>query len=156
ISIRATTCAVCDAPAPKAKFTVPSGEFRSGEFVRFKPPPQDLRDLYSDLVKSLAPNIRVLGMVGEGGMAMVFVGRDAVLKREVAIKVLAPSLADDTVARKRFTREAEAIAAVQHPNIVNVYHVGEIAGRSIPYFVMQYIDGPTLGMGALRGRMLTE
>lgn len=156
ISLRAATCAVCDAPAPSLKVVVPSGEFRSGEFVRFQRPPEELQDLYSDLVKALAPNIRVLGMVGEGGMALVFVGRDSVLKREVAVKLLSPSLADDPVARKRFTREAEAIAAVSHPNIVNVYHVGEIPGRSIPYFVMQYVDGPTLGMGALRGRMLTE
>jgi tRNA A-37 threonylcarbamoyl transferase component Bud32 len=115
-----------------------------------------MQDLYSDLVKALAPNIRVLGMAGEGGMALVFVGRDSVLKREVAVKLLSPTLADDAVARKRFTREAEAIAAVSHPNIVNVYHVGEVPGRSIPYFVMQYVDGPTLGMGALQGRMLTE
>lgn len=156
ISLRATTCAVCDAPAPPIKLSIPAGDFRSGEFVRFQRPPDELRDVYHDLVKALAPNIRVLGMVGEGGMAMVFVGRDSVLKREVAVKILAPSLADDPVARKRFTREAEAIAAVSHPNIVNVYHVGEIPGRAIPYFVMQYVDGPTLGMGALRGRMLTE
>jgi serine/threonine-protein kinase len=108
------------------------------------------------LVRALAPNIRLLGMVGEGGMALVFVGRDSVLKREVAVKVLAPTLADDDVARKRFTREAESIAAVSHPNIVNVYHVGDIRGRAMPYFVMQFVDGPTLGMGALHGRMLTE
>jgi hypothetical protein len=73
----------------------------------------------------------------------------------VAVKLLSPALADDVVARKRFTREAEAIAAVSHPNIVNVYHVGEIPG-GIPYFVMQFVDGPTLGMGALQGRQLTE
>src|SRR4051812_27555116 len=156
ISIRAATCAVCDAPAPPMPRHMPSGEFRSGEFVRFQRPPEELRDLYNDLVKALAPNIRVLGMAGEGGMALVFVGRDAVLKREVAVKLLSPTLADDSTARKRFTREAEAIAAVSHPNIVNVYHVGEVPGRSIPYFVMQFVDGPTLGMGALRGRMLTE
>lgn len=156
ISLRATTCAVCDAPAPPASPAVSSGELRSGEFVRFQPPPDELRDLYSDLARTLSPNIRVLGMIGEGGMAMVFVGRDSVLKRQVAIKVLSPTLADDSVARTRFTREAESIAAVSHPNIVNVYHVGEIPGRSIPYFVMQFVDGPTLGMGALRGRKLTD
>ncbi|HEU4995116.1 MAG TPA: serine/threonine-protein kinase [Gemmatimonadaceae bacterium] len=156
ISLRATTCAVCDAPAPPSLPAMQSGELRSGEFVRFQPPPEELRDLYSDLVRTLSPNIRVLGMIGEGGMAMVFVGRDSVLKRQVAIKVLSPTMADDTVARTRFTREAESIAAVSHPNIVNVFHVGEIPGRSIPYFVMQFVDGPTLGMGALRGRKLTD
>jgi tRNA A-37 threonylcarbamoyl transferase component Bud32 len=124
--------------------------------VRFQKPPEELQELYSELVRALAPNIRVLGMVGQGGMALVFVGRDSVLKREVAVKMLAPKLADDPVARKRFTREAQAAAAVSHPNIVNVYHVGELQGRAIPYFVMQFIDGPTLGMGALHGRMLTE
>lgn len=156
VSVRATTCAVCDAPAPPLKKAIPSGEFRSGEWVRFRKPPEELQPLYNDLVRALAPNIRVLGMAGEGGMALVFVGRDAVLKREVAVKMLSPTLADDPVARKRFTREAEAIAAVSHPNIVNVFQVGELPGRAIPYFVMQFVDGPTLGMGSLRGRMLTE
>ena len=156
VSIRATTCAVCDAPAPPLKRAIPSGEIRSGEWVRFQRPPAHLQDLYNDLVRALAPNIRILGMAGEGGMALVFVGRDSVLKREVAVKMLSPTLADDPTARKRFTREAEAIAAVSHPNIVNVYQVGELASRGIPYFVMQFVDGPTLGMGALRGRMLTE
>ncbi len=156
ISLRATNCAVCDAPAPPLKKAVPSGEIRSGEWVRFKRPPEELRELYKDVVQALAPNIRVLGMAGEGGMALVFVGRDMTLKREVAVKVLSPRLADDDVARKRFIREAEAIAAVNHPNVVNVYHVGELTGSLIPYFVMQFIDGPTLGMGALHGRMLTE
>ncbi len=155
MSLRAATCAVCDAPAPPRSREIPSGEIRSGEWVRFQKPPVEMKDLYADLVRALAPNIRVLGMVGEGGMSYVFVGRDAVLKREVAVKLLSPVLADDTVARKRFTREAEAIAAVSHPNIVNVYHVGEVPG-GIPYFVMQFVDGPTLGMGALRGRQLTE
>src|SRR5687767_9774307 len=115
-----------------------------------------MRDLYKEFVQHLAPNIRILGMAGEGGMSYVFVGRDAILKREVAVKMLSPVLADDPTARKRFTREAESIAAVSHPNIVNVYQVGELKSRSIPYFVMQFVDGPTLGMGSLRGRMLTE
>jgi tRNA A-37 threonylcarbamoyl transferase component Bud32 len=156
VSLRASQCAVCDAPAPPHKKSVPSGEIGSGEWVRFRRPPDEMKDLYADVVKALAPTIRILGMAGEGGMALVFVGRDSVLKREVAVKLLSPSLADDPVARKRFTREAEAIAAVSNPNIVNVYQVGEIPGRAIPYFVMQFVDGPTLGMGSLRGRMLTE
>jgi tRNA A-37 threonylcarbamoyl transferase component Bud32 len=133
-----------------------SGEIASGEWVRFQRPPDEMQELYGELVKALAPNIRVLGMAGEGGMAYVFVARDSVLRREVAVKMLSPKLADDETARKRFTREAQSIAAVSHPNIVNVYHVGEIPGRDIPYFVMQFVDGPTLGMGALRGRQLTE
>src|SRR3954462_10242990 len=72
VSVRATTCAVCDAPAPPLRRNVPSGEIRSGEWVRFQKPPVELQDLYSDLVKALLPNIRVLGMAGEGCMALVF------------------------------------------------------------------------------------
>jgi tRNA A-37 threonylcarbamoyl transferase component Bud32 len=155
VSSRAAACAVCDAPLPPLSTTVPSGE-SSGEYIRFHKPPEELRALYNDLARALAPNIRLLGMVGEGGMAIVFLGRDSVLKRQVAIKLLSPTLADEAVARKRFTREAEAVARVTHPNIVNVYQVGELADRAIPYFVMQFVDGPTLGMGALRGKMLTE
>ena len=156
VSLRAAACAVCDAPAPPRLKEIPSGEFRSGEWVRFQKPPEEMKELYTEFVRALAPNIRILGMAGEGGMSYVFVGRDAVLKREVAVKMLSPVLADDATARKRFTREAEAIAAVNHPNIVNVFQVGELPGRAIPYFVMQFIDGPTLGMGSLHGRMLTE
>ena len=156
MSLRASQCAVCDAPAPVNRRAIQSGEIASGEWVRFQRPPEEMQELYGELVKTLAPNIRVLGMAGEGGMAYVFVARDSVLRREVAVKMLSPKLADDETARKRFTREAQSIAAVQHPNIVNVYHVGEIPGRAIPYFVMQFVDGPTLGMGALRGRQLTE
>lgn len=155
-SLRAVTCAVCDAPLPPSKAITNPAEVRSGEWVRFRRPPEELKDLYADVVKALLPNIRLLGMVGEGGMALVFVGRDSALKREVAVKLLSPTLADDQVARKRFTREAEAIAAVSHPNIVNVYQVGELAERAIPYFIMQFVDGPTLGMGSLRGKTLTE
>jgi tRNA A-37 threonylcarbamoyl transferase component Bud32 len=155
VSLRATNCAVCDAPVPPQK-AIPSGEIRSGEWVRFKRPSPEIKELYDDVVKALAPDIRVLGLAGEGGMALVFVGRDMTLKREVAVKLLSPSLADDEVARKRFTREAQAIAAVNHPNVVNVYKVGELPGRQIPYFIMQFVDGPTLGMGALSGRQLTE
>ena len=69
LSIRAATCAVCDAPAPPLKKELPSGEFRSGEWVRFQKPPEEIRELYADLVRALAPNIRIPGMVGEGGMA---------------------------------------------------------------------------------------
>ena len=84
VSLRANNCAVCDAPAPPSKFrALPSGEIRSGEWVRFQKPPEELQELYGELVKALAPNIRVLGMAGEGGMATVFVGRDSVFRDSV-------------------------------------------------------------------------
>jgi tRNA A-37 threonylcarbamoyl transferase component Bud32 len=96
----------------------------------------------------------VTHLLGEGGMGLVFVGRDITLKRDVAIKVLSPALADDSVARVRFTREAEAAAAVSHPNIVGVFQVGDLPHSHIPFFVMQYVEGPTLADAA--GRVFPE
>ena len=62
------------------------------------------------------------------------------LKRLVAIKMLSSELARDPLARGRFEREAEAVAAIAHPNVVAVYAVGELAS-GVPYFVMQYVSG---------------
>src|SRR5437867_13286949 len=81
--------------------------------------------LIAELRETLAPGIQVLQPLGAGGMGLVFLGRDPLLKRLVAIKVLAPMLADSDVARARFVREAEASAAVAHPNVVGIYLVGE-------------------------------
>jgi hypothetical protein len=114
----------------------------------------ELRGLWNELSNALAPSIRLLSLLGEGGMGLVFLGWDESLKRDVAVKVLAPRVADDSVARARFTREAEAAAAVAHPNIVGVYQVGELPQSRIPYIVMQYVDGPTLADAV--GRVLPE
>jgi hypothetical protein len=106
------------------------------------------------LGKALAPSIHLRKRVGRGGMGIVFLGRDESLKRDVAIKVLSPDLAGDPVTRARFIREAEAAAAVSHPNVVNIYHVGVLQATEVPYFVMQYVDGPS--MADAQGRMLPE
>jgi len=87
-------------------------------------------------------------------MGIVFLARDESLKRDVAIKVLAPELADDATTRLRFTREAEASAAVSHPNVVSIYHVGILPKSEIPYFVMHYVEGPSIADAT--GRMLPE
>jgi eukaryotic-like serine/threonine-protein kinase len=116
--------------------------------------PADELQLASELGKSLAPSIHLRKRIGRGGMGIVFLGRDESLKRDVAIKVLAPDFADDMTTRLRFTREAEAAAAVSHPNIVSIYHVGILPTSGIPYFVMQYVEGPSVADAA--GRMLPE
>ena len=78
-------------------------------------------------------------------MGTVFLARDPALKRLVVVKVLSfLALAHDQNARKRFAREAESAAAVSHPNVVNVYQVGELPASGTSYFVMEHIDGPTL------------
>jgi serine/threonine-protein kinase len=99
-------------------------------------------------------NYRVLGALGQGGMAKVYKGYQPLLDRYVAIKVLAPRFATDEEFRARFQREAAAIARLRHPNIVQVYDFG-IEG-SIHYMVMEYIAGDTLKMHIRTARALEE
>jgi tRNA A-37 threonylcarbamoyl transferase component Bud32 len=100
--------------------------------------------LSTELAMVLAPGMQVLGILGEGGMGVVYLSRDPVLKRSVAVKVLAPQLADDPEARARFLREAQAAAAVSHPNVVSIYQVGTLPDSGTPFFVMQLVDGTPL------------
>jgi eukaryotic-like serine/threonine-protein kinase len=86
---------------------------------------------------------RVERMLGQGGMAAVYLAHDAELERPVAIKVLAEHLASDEAFRQRFLREARMAAKLSHPNIVHVYDQGEEDGR--PFIVMEYVEGMTLG-----------
>ena len=80
--------------------------------------------------------------IGRGGMADVYLGHDTLLDRRVAVKVLSPAFADDPVNRERFRREAQAVASLNHPNIVAVYDWGEEDGAS--FIVMEYVPGQTL------------
>lgn len=80
-------------------------------------------------------------VIGSGGMGIVLKGHDAGLNRVVAVKVLAPVLALNSTARKRFLREAQAAAAISHPNVVTIYSVDE---DRLPYLVMEFVDGPSL------------
>lgn len=96
------------------------------------------------LVKAeLGPELQVLKKLGRGSVASVYLAREQELKRLVAVKVMAPKLALDERARRRFEREAQAAAALSHPNIVAVYRVGRFS-NDIPYIVMQYVKGRTL------------
>ncbi|WP_433783252.1 Stk1 family PASTA domain-containing Ser/Thr kinase [Actinomycetospora sp. CA-101289] len=84
--------------------------------------------------------------LGRGGMADVHAGHDVRLGREVAIKVLRADLARDPSFRLRFEREAQNVAALNHPGIVAVYDTGEVAGEHVdlPFIVMEYVSGSTL------------
>ena len=84
----------------------------------------------------------VVGVVGTGGMGVVLKAFDTALNRYVAIKILAPHLGSSGAARKRFSREAQASAAVVHDNVIEIYGVAEAAG--LPYLVMPYVRGPSL------------
>jgi hypothetical protein len=110
--------------------------------------PAEPADLYflrpadrPDLIGKLG-DYEVQEVIGQGGFGVVLKAFEPALHRHVAIKVLSPALAGSAVARKRFTREAQAAAAVCHDHIVAVYRVHEADG--LPYLVMQYIAGESL------------
>ncbi|MDO3384726.1 serine/threonine-protein kinase [Gilvimarinus sp. SDUM040013] len=84
----------------------------------------------------------VVAELGRGGMGTVYRGYESSLNRYVAIKVLAPHLADDESLVGRFSREAKSVAALNHPNVVHIYFTGE--QDNLPYFVMECIEGETL------------
>jgi serine/threonine protein kinase len=85
---------------------------------------------------------RVVGQLGQGGMATVFKAYHAALDRYVAIKVLHPAFLEDSSFQARFQREARLVARLEHPNIVPIYDYAEHEGR--PYLVMKFIEGRTL------------
>ncbi|MFF4339546.1 protein kinase [Kitasatospora sp. NPDC001540] len=89
---------------------------------------------------------RLTRRLGRGGMAEVFAAQDIRLGRTVAVKLLRSELAEDDTARLRFTREAHAVAALNHHSIVAVYDTGEErhGGESAPYIVMELVEGRTV------------
>jgi len=84
----------------------------------------------------------IIKLIGRGGMADVYLAYDPILKREVAIKVMKSDMADDDTALERFKREAGAVTRLSHPNIVDVYDVGDDGDKH--YIVMEYVKGYTL------------
>ena len=90
----------------------------------------------------IAERYLIESSIGEGGMADVYLAKDTILNREVAIKVLRGELSKDPLALLRFQREASAVSKLSHPNVVDVYDVGEFEGHH--YIVMEYIKGRTL------------
>ncbi len=85
---------------------------------------------------------RILKLVGRGGMGQVFLAEQVTFRKRVALKILTPQLSRDSVALARFLREARAVAAVNHPNIVQANDIGEYDG--IHFLVMEWVDGMSL------------
>jgi serine/threonine-protein kinase len=97
---------------------------------------------------------RVDGLLGNGGMALVYVGTDTLLRRRVAIKVLRDQYASDDDFVKRFFFEAQSAAKLSHPNVVNVYDFGQ--EDHAYYIVMELVEGSTLGELLADDRVLPE
>src|SRR5260370_3550448 len=89
--------------------------------------------------------------LGAGGMGEVYRARDTRLNRDVAIKVLPESFARDADRLRRFEQEARTVAAVNHPNILGVYDIGQYQGS--PYMVCELLDGETLREKMQEGAM---
>ena len=112
----------------------------AGDPARPKPPPF-VPPSPAELARHF-PQLEILELIGRGGMGAVYKARQPSLDRLVALKILPPGVAGDTGFAERFTREARALARLSHPNIVAVYDFGQAAG--MPFFVMEYVDGPNL------------
>ena len=95
----------------------------------------------------------IVAELGRGGMGVVYKGYEASLNRYVAIKVLADSLAHDEGIKERFLREARSMAALNDPHIIQIYFIGEDEGQT--YFVMEFVEGESLGSMLKRDHRLT-
>jgi predicted Ser/Thr protein kinase len=93
-------------------------------------------------VRSRLLDYRLEDVLGRGGMSVVYLAEDLRLRRKVAIKLLAPELAEDERFRERFVRESELAASIDHPNVIPIYEAGEVDGRL--YIAMRYVAGTDL------------
>jgi len=98
------------------------------------------------------PQLEILECLGRGGMGVVYKARQKTLNRLVALKLLAPERVRDAKFAERFTREAQALAALNHPNIVTIYDFGQAGGFC--YLLMEFVDGVNLRQ-LLRARKFT-
>ncbi len=97
----------------------------------------------------IAGKYRIIEEIGRGGMGVVYKAEDLKLKRCVALKFLPPHLMDSPELKERFLIEAQAAAALNHPNICTIYEVGEDEAR--PFIAMEFVDGETLQRQAPSG-----
>src|SRR3712207_1329018 len=94
-------------------------------------------------IGSTVGGYRIESVAGRGGMGVVYVATQLRLNRRVALKVIAPDLAEDPGFRERFTTESQIAASIDHPNVIPVYEAGEHDGQL--YLSMRYVEGTDLG-----------
>jgi len=97
------------------------------------------------------PQLEILELLGRGGMGAVYKARQKQLDRCVAVKILPPGIGDDPAFAERFTREARALAKLNHPNIVTLHEFGQTDG--LFYFIMEFVDGLNLRQLLEAGRI---
>ncbi|MCP4261610.1 MAG: protein kinase [Planctomycetes bacterium] len=108
-----------------------------------------------NLVGEKISSFEIIEMIGSGGMGVVYLARDTKLKRSVAIKSIPAALASDSTARKRFRREAEILASLNHPNIAVIHDIIEQEDGA-GYLVLEYVPGETLSEHIARGPLKLE
>ncbi len=162
------TCPVCGAgavaPPPEASAATNPAEPLTGEgeatsIVDEGAPPRTAVGSHSagrrgspsssQIILPVVSGYEVLGLLGRGGMGVVYKARQLGLNRLIALKMLPAEMPADAPGLVRFRREAEAVARLQHPNIVQVYEVGDWDGR--PFFSMEYVEGGNLVLLLQRG-----
>ena len=99
----------------------------------------------------LFPQLEILELIGKGGMGAVYKARQRELDRIVALKILPPGIGQDAAFAERFTREARALAKLNHPGIVTIYEFGRADG--LYFFLMEYVDGVNLRQLLAGGRV---
>ena len=115
-------------------------------------PPSSVTSAHADdYLPARIGHYAIARKLGEGGMGVVYAARDELLKRTVALKTMKSmsSLPNDDTARKRFWREARAAASVNHPNVCQIYEIGEDAGEL--FIAMELLEGEALAERLRRG-----
>lgn len=115
-------------------------------------PPTPAPDI--ETVRAAFPHLEILSLIGHGGMGAVFKARQPQLDRAVALKLLAPAHTDDAWFAARFQREARALAALNHPNIVTIHDFGQAAG--FYFLLMEFVDGVNLRQALDAGHLAPQ
>src|SRR5205085_238660 len=124
------------------------------DVLAFKAAAEMLVDSHELKPGEMLGHYEIRSTLGEGGMGKVYLAKDKKLKRKVALKVLPAANRVDEEARSRLLREAQAAAALEHPNICAIYEVDEESDRS--YIAMQYVEGETLEARMAKERLSVE
>jgi serine/threonine-protein kinase len=135
---------ISDAEEEDEPTTEPIEPAKVAPVEREEPPADsDSGDIETLLQQELGPGFVLEEKLGESSTSGVYLAREPALKRNLAVKVFSPALADNPRARMRFEREVQAVASLSHPNIVALHWAGTLP-NNLPYFVMEYVKGRTV------------